>query len=158
MLVYNYLKIPISFIILLKVTNIVVLLLLNVAFPINNDTSIPCPVVMVTFGLAEVFVNEGDNGSVCVNVTGQLERQVAISVSISGATASTGLDHDFPASTLFSFNSSPDTYCISFNATQDAIYENDETFSVGLDSSDPQVNTGAVNTVSIFDKDEGLYQ
>ncbi len=112
---------------------------------------------MVMFGQAEVLVNEGDNGSVCVNVTGRLERPVVISVSISGGSASTGSDHDFPASTLFSFSSSPDTYCISFNTTQDAIYENDETFSVRLDSSDLQVNTGAVSTVSILDNNEGLY-
>ena len=112
---------------------------------------------MVTFALVEVLVNEGDSGSVCVNITGQLERQVSISVSISGDFASTGSDHDFPASTLFSFSSSPDTYCISFNSTQDTVYESDETFSVGLDSSDPQVNTGAVSTVSIFDNDEGSY-
>ncbi len=114
--------------------------------------------VIVTFGLAEVIVNEDDNGSVCVNVTGQLERQVSISVSISGGSASTGLDHDFPASTLFSFSSSPDTYCISFRPTQDAIYETDETISVRLDSSDPQVSTGAVSTISILDNDEGIYQ
>ncbi len=113
---------------------------------------------MVTFGQAEVLLNEGDNGSVCVNVTGQLERQVVISVSISGGSASTGSDHDFPASISFNFSSSPDTYCISFNAIQDAIYESDETFSVRLDSSDPQVNSGAVSTVSILDVDEGLYQ
>ncbi len=112
---------------------------------------------MVTFALAEVLVNEGDSGSVCVNITGQVERQVSISVFISGDSASTGSDHDFPASTLFSFSSSPDTYCISFNSPQDTIYESDETFSVGLDSSDPQVNTGAVSTVSILDNDEGLY-
>ncbi len=114
-----------------------------------------CPVVMVTFGQAEVLVNEGDSSSVCVNITGQLERQVAISVSISGGSASTGSDHDFPASTFFSFSSSPDTYCISFNTTQDAIYENDETISVRVDSSDPQVNTGTVSTVSILDNDKG---
>ena len=113
---------------------------------------------MVTFGQAEVLLNEGDNGSMCVNITGQLERPVVISVSISGGSADTGSDHNFPASTSFNFSSSPDTYCISFNATQDTTYESDETFSVRLDSSDPQVNSGAVSTVSILDVDEGLYQ
>ncbi len=119
-----------------------------------HDISIPYPVVMVKFSQTEVSVNEGGSSSVCVNITGQLERQVAISVSVIGGT---GSNHDFPASTLFSFSSSPDTYCISFNITQDTIYESDETFSVRLDSSDTQVNTGVVSTVSIINDDEGMY-
>ncbi len=112
---------------------------------------------MVTFGQAEVLLNEGDSGSMCVNITGRLERPVVITVSISGGSASTGSDHDFPASTSFNFSSSPDTYCISFRPTQDAIYESDETISVHIGSSEPQVNNGPVvySTVTIFDNDEG---
>ncbi len=111
------------------------------------------------FGQTEVFVKEGNSGRVCVNITGPLEHSVAISVSISGASADTGSDHNFPASTSLSFSSSPDTYCIPFDTTQDVIYESDETFSVGLDSSDPQVVIGFNSCrVNILDDDEGLFQ
>ncbi len=116
---------------------------------------IPCPVVMVTFGLAEVLVNEGDNSSVCISITGELERPVAVNVSISGDSSATRSDHDFPAFTSLSFSSSAETYCISFNTTQDAIYESDETISVRLDSSGTQ--SAVYSAVNILDDDEGLY-
>ncbi len=106
----------------------------------------------VTFCLAEVLVNEGDNSSVCICITGELERPVAVNVSISGGSSATRSDHDFPAFTSLSFSSSPETYCISFNTTQDAIYESDETISVRLDSSESVV----YSTVNILDDDEGL--
>ena len=129
---------------------------------INRQVSlrpIPCTDIVVTFGLEEVLLNEGNSGSVCVNITGRLQRPVAITVSISRGSASTGSDHNFPASTSFNFSSSPDTYCISFNTTQDAIYENDETFSVLLDSPDPQIviglNSSNSSMVMILDDDEG---
>ncbi len=113
---------------------------------------------MVMFDRTQVFVNEGDSGSVCVSITGKLERPVAITLSICGGSA-TGSDHDLPASSSLIFSYSPDTKCISFNTFRDGIYESDETFSIRLDSSDPQVNTGAdpVAVYSIGDNDDGMY-
>ena len=104
----------------------------------------------------QVLVDEGNSGSAYISITGQLERPVAITVSISGGSA-TGSDHDFPASTSFIFSSSPNTHCIFFDTTQDDIYESDETFSIRLVSSDPQVNTGADAVYSIGDNDDGMY-
>ncbi len=103
-----------------------------------------------------VFVNEGNSGSVCVTITGQLERSVAINVSIAGGSA-TGSDHDFPASTVLTFSSSPDIKCIFFDTTQDGIYESDETLFIRLDSSDPQVKTGVDAVYRIIDSDDGMY-
>ncbi len=107
---------------------------------------------MVMFVQTQIFVNEGDGSHVCVNITGQLERSVAINVSIAGGSA-TGSDHDFPASNSLTFSFSPDTLCMSFNTTQDGI---NETFSIRLDSSDPQVNTGVDAVYRIRDDDDGI--
>ncbi len=111
---------------------------------------------MVMFVQTPVFVNEGNSGSVCVNITGQLEHPVAITVSISGGSA-TGSDHDFPASTVLTFSSSPDIKCIFFDTIQDGIYESDETLFIRLDSFDPQVKTGADAVYTIIDSHEGMY-
>ncbi len=111
---------------------------------------------MVMFVQTHVFVNEGDSSRVCVNITGQLERSVAINVSIAGGSA-TGSDHYFPASSSLTFSFSPDTQCMYFKTTQDGIYESDETFSIRLDSSDPQVNTGVDAVYRIRDNYEGMY-
>ncbi len=103
-----------------------------------------------------VFVNEGNSGSVCVTITGQLERSVAINVSIAGGSAM-GSDHNFPASTVLTFSSSPDIKCIFFDTTQNGIYESDETLLIRLDSFDPQVKTGADAVYKIIDSDDGMY-
>ncbi len=110
---------------------------------------------MVIFVQTQVFVNEGDSSRACVSITGQLERPVAITVSISGGSA-TGSDHDLPASSSLIFSSSPDTKCILFNVIQDGIYESDETLFIRLDSFDPQIKTGADAVYRIRDND-GMY-
>ncbi len=121
---------------------------------IHSD--IPYPAVMVMFVQTPVHVNEGNSGSVCVTITGQLERSVAINVSIAGGSAM-GSDHDFPASTVLTFSSSPDIKCIFFDTTQNGIYESDETLLIRLDSFDPQVKTGADAVYKIIDSDDGMY-
>ncbi len=121
-----------------------------------NDISIPYPVVMVMFVQTQVFVNEGDSSRACVSITGQLERPVTITVSISGGSA-TGSDHDFPSPTVLTFSSSPFIKCIFFNVIQDGIYESDETLFIRLDSFDPQVKTGVDAVYRIRDDDDGMY-
>ena len=110
------------------------------------------------FSVSDLTVNEGDSGSITISRTGGSLSAQSLTVTSSNNTAS---NSDYSAiNTTISFASGETSKTITFNSTEDASTENDETVTItieasGSDDVPAQISDGTA-TVTITDDDAVL--
>ena len=138
-------------------------------------------VVAVNFSEPVYTVGEGDShAEVCVVLTGQTSRNIAVTIIAQSNTASgktisilyiifsmslnvlSMLDEDYinPVTISLTYPKSLDqnqTLCVNITIVDDSVLENEEELTVSIESTDRNVTTGSPSTVIITDND-GLLQ
>jgi hypothetical protein len=122
---------------------------------VTRITILDNDVVTVEFSEAEYSVSEGSGGvSVTVVLSGDTEREVAVDVFTTAGTAS---ESDFsPLIETLTFFPGETSKSLVISITQDTMCEEEETFFVGLRSSDPNVVLGGVNTSAVVITDDDV--
>ena len=112
--------------------------------------------VSVGFNQTEFTVNEDDpeQVQVCVELTGEIERDVSVSI-VGEPGSADGEDYVAIDEVIAFVPEANHTHCISVHVPMDMIVEGTESFSLLLSSSDSAVRISpGVSTVSILDDDQ----
>ena len=98
-------------------------------------------VVIIDFVEGMYSISEDDGQvEVCANVTGQLERNIEIPLTLQAVSTSVDDIDPFDA-TMFAFSGETST-CINVGIAEDSIFEDDETFVLELAGCDEIVRCG----------------
>ncbi len=120
---------------------------------------VSCAAVSLVFGRASLNIEEGEEGMMCVNITGELERSISVNVSVDSiSTAIPGVDFD-PIDLTLTFNSTVDSMCFPINTLPDNVFEANEIILLNLSSSDGQASFGTptYTQITILDNTDGTY-
>ena len=115
----------------------------------------PAPTPSV-FSIASTDVWEGDTASVVVTRTGGTNNAITLTVATTNGTAKSGSDYTAILNSALTLQAGETSKTILVSTNDDTVKESDETFSVGISSSDPLAQFASSSaTVTIDDNDQG---
>ncbi len=105
------------------------------------------------FGRESVNITEGNTGTMCVVIDGELEREISVNVSFADDAALAEVNFDSNSITLTFSSTLSDPMCFLIDTLADDMYEENEQFYLNLDSSDEQAVFGAIDMTLVIIED-----
>ena len=118
---------------------------------INNDDS-----AAVT--IADAKADEGDDITFTVTLSEAVQDGLTVTPDFTDGTAAEGTDYDENTSALTFTGTKGETKSFTVSTTEDAVFEGNETFTVGLTASDAPTGTSVTDTdtgTGTIDNDDG---